>query len=68
MQRHAMLDVRETAVEPVLGGAKMLVVFGNVDKILLAEVAVGILARSQRFRNEGRNACFMALQNFLALK
>lgn len=68
MQRHAMLDVCETPVEPLLGRAKILVIFGNVDKILLAEIAVSVLARSQRFGNEGRNARLMALQDFFALE
>jgi hypothetical protein len=44
MQRHAMLDVCEAPVKPLLGGAKVFVIFGNVDKILLAEVAVSVLA------------------------
>ncbi len=44
MQRHAMLDVCETPVEPLLGRAKILVIFGNVDKILLAEIAVSVPA------------------------
>lgn len=68
MQRHAMLDVCETPVEPLLGWAEILVVFGNVDKILLAEVAVSDLARSERFRNIGRNARLMTLQDFLAFE
>lgn len=68
MQRHAMLDVREPPVEPLLGRANVLVIFGNVDKILLAEVTGSNLARSQRFGNEGRNARLMALQDFLALE
>jgi hypothetical protein len=42
MQRHAMLDVREPPVEPLLGRANVLVIFGNVDKILLAEVTTQI--------------------------
>jgi hypothetical protein len=47
-----MFDVREPPVEPLLGRANVLLIFGNVDKILLAEVTVSDLARSQRFRNE----------------
>jgi hypothetical protein len=39
-----MLDVRETPVEPLLGGTKILVVLGNVNKILLTEVAFSVFA------------------------
>ena len=68
MQRHAVLDVCETPVQPLLGRAKIFVIFGDADEILLAEIFVSVLARSQRFGNEGRNARLMTLQDFFALE
>jgi hypothetical protein len=68
MQRHAMLDGCETPVEPLMGPATVLIIFGSVYNVLLAEVPIRVLARSQWFGNEGLSAGFMALQNFLLLK
>src|SRR5579859_6674381 len=45
MQSHTVLDVCETPGESLLRWATVLIIFGNVDEVLLAEVPICFTAR-----------------------
>ncbi len=68
MQSHTVFDICEPPGESLLRWAAVLIIFRNVDEVLLAEVPICFAARRQWFRNEGRNARLIALQDFLALE